>query len=90
MTEGENDLVSALRAGADCREDDDISGRGWSGARDARLLREHAEEHTNPWARIVGDIAAERARQDEKWGEQRFLHPLYWLGPRKWGRLPRP
>lgn len=35
--------------------------------------------HGNPWARIVGDIATERARQDEKWGEQRFLHPLYWL-----------
>ena len=40
----DTDIVGALRRGADCREDDDISGRGWSGATDARLLREHADQ----------------------------------------------
>ncbi len=29
--------------------------------------------------RIIDEILAERERQDEKWGPDRTLHPLYWL-----------
>lgn len=36
-------MPETLRRGADCREDDDISGRGWSGATDAADLRELAD-----------------------------------------------
>ena len=33
----------------------------------------------NVWMRIVGEIARERARQDDKWGPERSLSPFFWL-----------